>query len=87
MSVRPACGVPLRRYPNCKAPYRQCLISAPRCYCILTYYPFFSMHFQVSAHSVRRLWRPLGDEGMLLPHCLRCDRQDWRTRTPLMLEP
>jgi len=35
------------RYSNCKAPYRQCLIAAPRCYCILSQYPFFPLHFQV----------------------------------------
>lgn len=35
------------RYPTCKAPYRQCLIAAPRCYCLLSHYPFFPLHFQV----------------------------------------
>jgi len=44
------------RYSNCKAPYRQCLIAAPRCYCILSQYPFFPLHFQVSS-------RKYGDEA------------------------
>lgn len=34
-------------YPNFKAPFRQCLIAAPRCYCLLSHYPFFELHFQV----------------------------------------
>jgi hypothetical protein len=29
------------------AAFRDCLISAPRCYCLLTHYPFFELHFRV----------------------------------------
>jgi hypothetical protein len=34
-------------YPACKGPFRQCMISAPRCYCLLSRYPFFALHFRV----------------------------------------
>lgn len=37
------------RFRRCRAPFRQCMICAPRCYCMLTHYPFFDMHFQASA--------------------------------------
>ena len=38
---------PPRSFPACRGPYRQCLIAAPRCYCLISRYPFFSLHFQV----------------------------------------
>ena len=37
------------RYPSCKAPFRSCMIAAPRCYCMLSHYPFFELHFQVGS--------------------------------------
>eukprot|EP00878_Enallax_costatus_P031049 GHUV01033883.1.p1 GENE.GHUV01033883.1~~GHUV01033883.1.p1 ORF type:complete len:573 (+),score=253.43 GHUV01033883.1:357-2075(+) len=36
-----------QKYRNCKAPFRQCMIAAPRCYCLLSHYPFFELHFRV----------------------------------------
>ncbi|KAF6252579.1 hypothetical protein COO60DRAFT_515548 [Scenedesmus sp. NREL 46B-D3] len=36
------------RYRSCHAPFRQCMIAAPRCYCLLSRYPFFELHFRVS---------------------------------------
>lgn len=33
-------------YPNCKKPLSRYLVSAPRCYCFLTHYPFFSLHLK-----------------------------------------
>lgn len=38
-----------QRYRNCQAPFRQCMIAAPRCYCLLSHYPFFELHFRVSS--------------------------------------
>ncbi len=38
-----------RIWPDCTAPYRQCLITAPRCYCITSHYPFFNVLTQVSS--------------------------------------
>jgi hypothetical protein len=37
MAFSPAPPPPLSKY----------LVSAPRCYCILTQYPFFDLHFEV----------------------------------------
>lgn len=37
-----------QHYRSCRAPYRQCMIAAPRCYCLLSHYPFFDLHFRVS---------------------------------------
>lgn len=34
-------------YPSCRAPFRSCMIAAPRVYCLLSHYPFFDLHFQV----------------------------------------
>ncbi len=42
------------KYANCKAPFRQCLIAAPRAYCMLSHYPFFELHFHVSRGAARR---------------------------------
>ncbi len=30
------------------APLQRYLVAAPRCYCFLTHYPFFSLHFKVT---------------------------------------
>ncbi|KAG1652095.1 hypothetical protein FOA52_001016 [Chlamydomonas sp. UWO 241] len=48
-------------YPSAAAPYRKCLISAPRCYCLVTRYPFFSFHFQVLSAilGIERLHRTI----------------------------
>lgn len=35
------------RYKTCRAPFRSCMIAAPRCYCLLSHYPFFDLHFRV----------------------------------------
>lgn len=37
-----------QQYRSCRAPFRQCMIAAPRCYCLLSHYPFFDLHFKVS---------------------------------------
>lgn len=37
-----------QQYRSCRAPFRQCMIAAPRCYCLLSHYPFFDLHFRVS---------------------------------------
>ncbi len=37
-------------FPDHNAPLSRYLISAPRCYCFLTHYPFFPLHFKV--HSL-----------------------------------
>lgn len=37
------------RYRSSRAPFRSCMISAPRCYCLLSHYPFFDLHFRVRA--------------------------------------
>ncbi|KAK9819430.1 hypothetical protein WJX74_002869 [Apatococcus lobatus] len=34
-------------FPDHNAPLSRYLISAPRCYCFLTHYPFFPLHFKV----------------------------------------
>lgn len=34
-------------FPSCNGPFRQCLIAAPRCYCLVSRYPFFTLHLQV----------------------------------------
>lgn len=38
-------------FHRCKAPFRQCMICAPRCYCMLSHYPFFDLHFQVRSRQ------------------------------------
>jgi hypothetical protein len=40
------------RFRSCRGPFRQCMIAAPRCYCLLSRYPFFELHFRVSAERV-----------------------------------
>lgn len=53
------------RFPTCGAPFRQCLIAAPRCYCLLSHYPFFDLHFKVGGGGVQG-WRVIpGKEGGL----------------------
>jgi hypothetical protein len=39
------------RFRSCRAPFRQCMIAAPRCYCLLSHYPFFELHFRVRGVS------------------------------------
>ncbi|GAX83808.1 hypothetical protein CEUSTIGMA_g11233.t1 [Chlamydomonas eustigma] len=45
--------------PPLLASAKQCLIVAPRCYCLVSRYPFFSLHFQVLSHilGLERLYR------------------------------
>eukprot|EP00884_Botryococcus_braunii_P022397 jgi/Botrbrau1/8841/Bobra.50_2s0001.1 len=43
-------------YPHCNKPLLRYLVSAPRCYCFLTHYPFFSLHLKV-LHLVMGLER------------------------------
>jgi hypothetical protein len=38
-------------FSSCRAPFRQCMIAAPRAYCLLTHYPFFDLHFRVRLPS------------------------------------
>ncbi|KAL0054362.1 hypothetical protein WJX82_007679 [Trebouxia sp. C0006] len=35
------------KYPDCDMPLTRYLVAAPRCYCFLTHYPFFSLHMKV----------------------------------------
>lgn len=35
------------KYPDCNMPLSRYMVSAPRCYCFLTHYPFFSLHMKV----------------------------------------
>jgi hypothetical protein len=37
----------LRASSDASAPLSRYLVAAPRCYCFLTHYPFFSLHFKV----------------------------------------
>jgi hypothetical protein len=41
------------RYRACRAPFRSCMIAAPRCYCLVTHYPFFDLHFRVGGRAGR----------------------------------
>jgi hypothetical protein len=34
-------------YPECTAPLSRYMVVAPRCYCLVSRYPFFSLHFRV----------------------------------------
>ena len=43
---RPPC-MAQKTYPECNAPLSRYMVVAPRCYCLLTQYPFFSLHFRV----------------------------------------
>ncbi len=36
------------KYPDCNMPLTRYLVAAPRCYCFLTHYPFFSLHMKVA---------------------------------------
>ncbi len=35
-------------FTACNAPLSRYMVVAPRCYCLLTHYPFFALHFRVS---------------------------------------
>lgn len=35
------------KYPECNVPLSRYMVAAPRCYCFLTHYPFFSLHLKV----------------------------------------
>lgn len=35
-------------YPNCNVPLSRYLVAAPRCYCFLTHFPFFTLHMKVT---------------------------------------
>ena len=35
------------KYPDCNIPLTRYMVAAPRCYCFLTHYPFFSLHMKV----------------------------------------
>lgn len=48
------------------APLQRYLVAAPRCYCFLTHYPFFSLHFKVSLLPV--LWRLFSLPGTSIPY-------------------
>ena len=40
-------------------PLTKHLVAAPRCYCLLTHYPFFTLHFKVGSLAVLGLGVPL----------------------------
>ncbi|KAK9820432.1 hypothetical protein WJX72_010300 [[Myrmecia] bisecta] len=44
------------QFPDSNAPLSRYLVSAPRCYCFLTHYPFFSLHLKV-LHMIMGLER------------------------------
>jgi len=37
------------KYPDCNMPLTRYMVAAPRCYCFLTHYPFFSLHMKVAS--------------------------------------
>lgn len=39
------------KYPECNQPLSKYTVSAPRCYCFLTHYPFFVLHMKVGQPS------------------------------------
>ena len=41
----------LRGTNDTAAPLSRYMVAAPRCYCFLTHYPFFSLHFKVLFNS------------------------------------
>lgn len=43
-------------FPGATAPLARYMVTAPRCYCLLTRYPFFSLHFSV-LHTILGLER------------------------------
>jgi hypothetical protein len=47
-----------QEYRSCRAPFRQCMIAAPRCYCLLSHYPFFDLHFRVGGVAAGLAWQP-----------------------------
>jgi hypothetical protein len=64
------CALPFPRYPGCTAPFRQCLISAPRVYCLLSHYPFFTLLFQVGGWVGAKVsTNSSGVPGWILPNC------------------
>jgi hypothetical protein len=34
-------------WPQCATPLSRYLVAAPRCYCFLTHFPFFTLHMKV----------------------------------------
>ena len=38
-------------YPQCSEPLARFLVAAPRCYCFLTHFPFFTLHMKVRRPS------------------------------------
>ena len=40
------------KYPDCDMPLTRYLVAAPRCYCFLTHYPFFSLHMKVAMRCI-----------------------------------
>ena len=45
----------LQTGPRAPLPLAHTIPVAPRCYCLLTHYPFFTLHFKVSA-SIAKVW-------------------------------
>ncbi|MEW5307041.1 MAG: hypothetical protein WDW36_009461 [Sanguina aurantia] len=72
------------RYPDCNVPYRRVMISAPRCYCLLTYYPFFVLHFQVlqTILGMERLHRTVQFNKELTAVVFQQQLQQQRTPPP-----
>ena len=44
------------KYPDCNMPLTRYLVAAPRCYCFLTHYPFFSLHMKVAIRCLLQHW-------------------------------
>ena len=42
-------------WPQCSTPLSRYLVAAPRCYCFLTHFPFFTLHMKVRARMPSRL--------------------------------
>jgi hypothetical protein len=45
-----------QEFRSCRAPFRQCMIAAPRCYCLLSHFPFFDLHFRVSVAGAANIF-------------------------------
>lgn len=59
------------KYPDCNMPLSRYMVSAPRCYCFLTHYPFFSLHMKVRHlphQSAFATWH-------LYTFCVLCNQQ------------
>lgn len=58
------------KYPDCNMPLSRYMVSAPRCYCFLTHYPFFSLHMKV-----RHLSHHMPLPCSIYTFCVLCNQQ------------